>query len=488
VALRRVLALVAVVLATLAGALGALAIFSVDRDLSVGTIRLSTDPGHDGALDIYVPLVDWGVRFEAVRFPARLSIDVRTVDRKAVARVAEGRPPDVDAVREEAEDAIASYIRLLLAVVLGVALGAGTLVALALRARAAPLGWLLPAVGGSALAAVLVLYLLLPPRGTITEPEYYANGPDIPVALRAIESATESAETISEELNDQLVGLARLVSLPAERARTEPLPRLTLASDLHNNLLALPTLERAVRGGPLLFAGDLTSAGSPYEARLTRRFVRVGRPFVFVSGNHDSDSLARRLARAGAIVLTQRGRLLPDGRRGPVVVKVGGLRLAGYSDPFERRRAERFRRRGTPQPGAAQKREFVNWLRPLLGRIDLVMVHSPMLTEVAVQELRRSPPPAPVAILTGHTHVSHLRTSTNLLELNGGTAGGGGTGNLEKNQPFGLAVLTYEHRRGFAPVAADLVEIDARSGSAKAERVRLNLDGRGRVGADAEDR
>jgi hypothetical protein len=51
--------------------------------------------------------------------------------------------------------------------------------------------------------------------------------------------------------------------------------------------------------------------------------------------------------------------------------------------------------------------------------------------------------------------------------------GGGGTGNLEKSQPFGLAVLTYTREDGFDPTAADLVEIDAQSGSARAERFAI---------------
>jgi hypothetical protein len=59
------------------------------------------------------------------------------------------------------------------------------------------------------------------------------------------------------------------------------------------------------------------------------------------------------------------------------------------------------------------------------------------------------------------------------VELNGGTVGGGGTGNLEKNQPFGLAMLIYAREGGFEPAAADLIEIDAHGGSAKAERFRI---------------
>ena len=50
----------------------------------------------------------------------------------------------------------------------------------------------------------------------------------------------------------------RLVNAPANRAPLgSRLPRLTVASDLHNNVIALPALERAASGGPLLFAGDL---------------------------------------------------------------------------------------------------------------------------------------------------------------------------------------------------------------------------------------
>ncbi len=79
--LRRALTLLAVLLATLAGAYGALATFAQTKELSVGEIRLSVSPGHKGALDLYVPLVDWGARFEAIRLPVRLHVDLRTVDR-----------------------------------------------------------------------------------------------------------------------------------------------------------------------------------------------------------------------------------------------------------------------------------------------------------------------------------------------------------------------------------------------------------------------
>jgi predicted phosphodiesterase len=446
----------------------------VERELSVGRIELSVQPFHRGALDLYVPLVDWGARFGAVRLPARLSIDVRTVDRKAAERLAAGQLPDVEAVRAEARDAVASYLRVLLLVVFTFGLAAGLIVALAARGRGAPrVRWLFATAAATALAGSLGVALLLPPRGEIADPEYYANGPDIPVALRAVEQAQGSARVITEELNQQLVGLARLVAASSQREPGRDLHHLVLASDLHNNLLALPALDRAVGQKPLFFAGDLTSSGSPFEFTLVQRIVSIGHPFVFVSGNHDSDALVRRMALAGGIVLTQRGRLRADGTYGPVVVDVRGVRVAGYSDPFERRARDHFRQLREPRPTPEEQEEFRDWLRPLLGRVDVVMVHSPALAESAAEELRRIPPRRPLALLTGHTHVQSFHSSTNLLELNAGTVGGGGTGNLEKNQPFGLAVLIYGRERGFEPVAADLVEIDAHGGSARAERLRV---------------
>ena len=465
--------LVLVVLGTLAGAIGCLAVYQSDRDLSTGAVRLSVDPGHRGALDVYVPLVDWGARFHAVRLPARLRIEARTIESRAVGRVASGRV-NVARLRTEARDAVEWYIRRLVVLVGAAGLALGALVALALRGTGRHgLRTTMACAAGTAVVAAASVALLLPPREPVANPDYYANGSEIPVALRVAQDATESAQAIRQDLDDQLLNLARLISIPRERFG-QALPRFTLASDLHNNLLALPALERAARGGPLFFAGDLTTSGVPLEAALTAEVARAGKPFVFVSGNHDSDTLARALARQGAIVLTERGRLLADGRHGDPIVSVGGLRVAGYGDPFERRRADGYRARGEPQVTAVQQEAFWRWLEPLVGRIDVVMVHSPALAERALEELRADARAEPLMVLTGHTHEQGLVESEGLVILNAGTVGGGGAGNFHENQPYGVAITTYQRRPSFGPLAVDLVQIGATDGTANAERRLLN--------------
>src|SRR3954451_22480223 len=114
---RTAAALAVVVLAAFGAGVIALASFGQEKTLSVGTIALSAQPGHHGALDLYVPVVDWGARFPVVRLPARLKVEVRALDRGAVQRLAEGGRVNVQQVRNEARDAIAGYIRVLVLVI-----------------------------------------------------------------------------------------------------------------------------------------------------------------------------------------------------------------------------------------------------------------------------------------------------------------------------------------------------------------------------------
>ena len=143
--------------------------------------------------------------------------------------------------------------------------------------------------------------VLFPPRGEIDHPQYYAHGADIPRALEAVDSAQRSTRVLDEELDAQLVGLARLVTEPANRAPLAGSPRLTVASDLHNNVLTLPILERSAGGGPVLFPGDLTDRGSPLEvqhraagrARRAAVRVRLGQPRLGHARGASSPTRAR---------------------------------------------------------------------------------------------------------------------------------------------------------------------------------------------------
>jgi predicted phosphodiesterase len=301
----------------------------------------------------------------------------------------------------------------------------------------------------------------------------------VPTALRALRTLGASSQTLDDEIDEQLVGIARFVNAPAGRAPLgDDVPRLTIASDLHNNVIALPALERAARGGLLLFAGDLTDRGSPVEQALVLRVARAGSQLVFVSGNHDSDVLERKLARTGAVVLTRRGRLRGNGTTdGRVVQRVAGLRIAGYDDPLKRLAIDHYADNGADYTEPEQRR-FAAWLAPLRDKVDIVMVHAPGLAAIATQALRDDPPRAPLVLVEGHTHKASLERLGPVTVLNAGSVGGGGTGNLaDAGGDIGLARLTFTRRPSFVPRAADLVEIDPGDGAAQARRFRLDREG-----------
>ena len=473
----RALVVVLVILATLAGAGASLSTFRLDRDLDVGSVRLSVDPFHEGALDLYVPLVDWGVRFPVVRVPARVSVDVRSIDRDAVVTLAEAGKLDVALVREQARDALADYLRLAIGAAVLAGLLFGVLVALAARGgKGPPLRATIPLAIVTALAIGAALVVLLPPRSNVDSPQYYANGPEVPAALRTLESIGASSSTLDDEIDEQLVGIARLVNAPANRAPLEPtLPRLTIASDLHNNVIALPALERAARGGPLLFAGDLTDRGLAPGARAraadpARRHaprVRLGQP---------------RLRRARAPARTRR-RDRPDARRapatrtcrpGPVVTRVAGLRIAGYDDPLKRLAADDYKDRGAT-PTDEDREAFGVWLEGAGGQGR--RRHGPRAGARQARRRRAARRPAGPAAARRrgpHAHARPGATGT-LTTLNPGSLGGGGTGNLaEGGGEIGLARLIYRSAPRFEPLAADVVQIDPGNGAAQAERYRLD--------------
>jgi predicted phosphodiesterase len=307
------------------------------------------------------------------------------------------------------------------------------------------------------------------------EPQYYAYGADIPRALDAVAAVRRSGRALDQELDAQLVGLARLVTAPAGRTPVEGRPRITIASDLHNNVFTLPILERAAGSGPVFFAGDLSDRGSPLETALVSRIARIGERFVFVTGNHDSDRSAQELADDGATVLTQFGRLKPGGGYGPVINEIAGLRVAGYSDPFERKAAEDYADRFTNEITPAQQQTFSDWMEQVLGKVDVIMVHEPGLIAQALEELKASPPATPLVFVVGHTHEPSLARQPNVEVINGGSIGGGGTGNLaDGSTDVGLARMSYESTGGFEPLAVDLVAIDPGTGAATATRERLD--------------
>ena len=281
--------------------------------------------------------------------------------------------------------------------------------AFAIRSRVPRLRRTIPFALVIAVGIGVAMVVLIPPRGEIKDPQYYAHGPDIPRALEAVEAARRTSGVLDQELDAQLVGLANLVIDPGRRQSLARRPVITVASDLHNNPFGLDVLERTADGRPGVLrrrpdrprfrARD--AAGAPGRAQREAVRVRVRQPRQRLPLPRAGAARARSCSRATA-------GSTPDGTFGPVIYRYNDLRIAGYDDPFERQSSESFRDRYDATPDAAQPGLFWDWLQPLLGKVDIVMVHEPALIQTALDALEANPPARPLVFLVGHTHKADL--------------------------------------------------------------------------------
>lgn len=448
---------------------------------SLGTVSVRGAPAWDGSVDVYVPIVDWGVRAAPYEAPIAIELRFRSLDRdEALAALRSGTAAEerLAAIRSELAEVGRGALRR--AALLGIAGGigggllGGAVVGAALHRRR----WLGLGAGVGLLVPVAFLGIVL---GTLRNvdytaferPTFYAHGRELPRLLSFSGQILTAGETYTESYEQALAGLANLVAFASEGgAPATSATSFVLASDLHGNSLVLPVLEEYTEGKTVFLAGDHTLLGTTVESSLAPRIERLGREVVAVSGNHDSRPFMLDLVGAGATVLTREGRLLADGSTdGERVVEIDGLAVAGYDDPLEGEsaRVEERPLELTESEFAAATLEFVAWFEELPERPDVVLVHQHGLAHALLDALPEEDTD-PLLILTGHDHEQHLHQDGAAVLVDGGTVGAGG--------PFAIGVQSV----GFAeihltvtgdPRAVDLIAVEPLSGNARASRTSL---------------
>jgi predicted phosphodiesterase len=479
----------------LAGALLGLRVAGpLDRETALGGVTLRVAPSLHGQVDAYIPIADWGIRARAFHAPLRVRVEPRGLDRQAVLRAAGGDKAILRAAEKDGQKAAAVTFQRAIAYAAGGVILAAALSALLRAVRPRPpgrpgalriAGWALaPLVIGIGLIVVVVLRAQATfDPDAFSQPTFYARGAELAQLLQVSEKkAAEASTGYSNQVQRTLSGYAALLqtgaNLPAAPEAGEP--DAVLLSDLHGNPLVFDPFQRLFAGHTVFFAGDLGSSGTAAEASvLVPRLVKLGKPVVAVSGNHDSALIMRRLAKAGAIVLTETGRLGPDGRTDAVPVqRIGKLRVAGYSDPLEwhganpgdPERVFSFSERpdGTAEYQRAQD-DLVRWFDGLPERPDVVMVHENGLAQHLASTLAVRKDPVPLLILTGHDHRQHVDIHGKTIVADAGTAGAGGIFGVG-TQFVGVATFQLDHGE-VPPRAIDLIRVDPISGAAQADRV-----------------
>jgi len=466
--------------ASVAGATVALRAYSGDRyQLGPAEVSIRTSLATRGTTDLYVPIVDWGIRAHPFAAPVRLDAQLVSIDRKAALGALQS-PGGVGAGAVRAEDdapaAVASALERASVVALLGGIAGGTVGGLVLfvftrRRLTLAVGstaGLVVAVAGIGFCAAL---MRAPDYAAFRTPTFYAHGGELPGLLRLSDQLTSAGAGYQSSYQQALSGLDTLIGAAAGGRPQVPAQSFLVGSDIHANWLTLPAFADYADHRPAFLVGDFTDHGTPIEAVIAQRAASLGHPTIAVSGNHDSPLVMRRLAAGGAIVLTHSGRLEANGSvRGPAVQRIDGMLVAGYEDPLESQAARYGHRLDfTAQELSTQELTVEAWFDTLKPRPQIVLVHDFRIA-AALRAYVAAKSDTPLIILTGHDHRQHVDRSGNVVEIDGGTLGAGGVVDVGK----ALAGFAQVHLdAGGWPQAVDLIAADPISGDATARRVRL---------------
>jgi predicted phosphodiesterase len=465
---------------SVAGATVALRGYSGDRyRLGPAEVSIQTSLATEGTADVYVPIVDWGIRAHPFTAPLRLQAQVVSIDRRAAIGALQS-PGGAGAGFGRAEDDAPSVV--------GAALERGSVVALLGSIVGGAVGGLvlfvftrrrltlvLGAVAGVVVAvsgiAVCAAMMRSPDYAAFRTPTFYAHGGELPKLLRLSDQLTSAGAGYESSYQQALSGLDTLIGAAAGGRSVTAAESFLVGSDIHANWLTLPAFGSYADHRPAFLVGDFTNQGSPIEAVIAQRAAHLGHPTIAVSGNHDTPLLMQRLAAGGAIVLTHNGRMRGNGKvRGPAVQKIDGMLVAGYEDPLEAEAGSYGHRLDfTDTELRAQELAVDDWFDTLSPRPQIVLVHDFRIA-AALRKHVAAESDDPLIILTGHDHKQHVDRTSNVVEIDGGTLGAGGVVDIG-NALAGFAQVHLD-AAGW-PEAVDLIAADPISGDATAKRIRL---------------
>ncbi|MET1009889.1 MAG: hypothetical protein ABWY96_07565, partial [Gaiellaceae bacterium] len=195
------------------------------RTVTLGTVDVHVVPARSGEVDVYVPVVDWGVRAEPYTAPIAVELEFRSLDRNAALtalRSGGSANASLAGLEVELRDAVADGLRRAAAFALfgglvGGLLG-GAVIAVFTRRR-----WLLlgPAAGLAVTLAAVALVGAGVSRfdyGALREPTFYAHGDELPRLLQFSERVLAAGEGYQDSYGDAVEGLTRLIAVAGERA------------------------------------------------------------------------------------------------------------------------------------------------------------------------------------------------------------------------------------------------------------------------------
>lgn len=278
---------------------------------------------------------------------------------------------------------------------------------------------------------------------SIQEPRYEGLLTMAPSVVGDARTIVNSYGQYSKELQRLVDNVSKLYGTVSKLPVYEPSPgttRVLHVSDLHLNPAAWDVIQTVVKQYHIdlvVDTGDIVDWGSGQEDAFVGNIRKVGVPYVYIRGNHDSLATAQAVRKEGGIVLENQVRT------------VKGITFAGIGDP----RFTPDKETEPAKPGAAEPKDKVvsDSARELSAAIvnydaahatapvDVAMMHDPLGAD---QVNKRVP-----LVLAGHLHLREVKqlSPQTMLMVQGSTGGAGLRGLQQKTPvPLDLSVLYFD--------------------------------------------
>ena len=409
----------------LGAVLGTLIAGQVTTGVGPFQAEMSLRPSLSGSTTVAVPPLG-ELRLDTHSGPVRLGVRITQL-RDDAARAIVADPEQLRGLGAEVNQDLRAGLRsLLLRTSLVTVLGATALGLIVFRRWQATLA--AAGAGFAALATVGAIAAATVDERSLAEPRFTGLLASAPTVVGDVQDILERFDAYRLQLGRLVSNLSELYSvtsrLPVFTAGDEAI-RVLHVSDLHLNPAAYEVIGSVVRQFDIdvvVDTGDITDFGSEPEARYVQGIGRLGVPYVYLRGNHDS-----RLTQAA--VGRQPNAVTLDG---PQVVEVAGLRLLGQGDP-------RFTPDKTTRDDDAPPKVL-----ELVGRqvreaaeasplgVDIVVTHDPLTTGPLLG--------AVPLVLAGHTHQRRVDTTDGTTVFVQGSTGGAGLRALEGEDPTDISL------------------------------------------------
>jgi len=403
-----------VVLAFIGAAVGLALAGSVTQSVGPVHARFSLQPSASmkGGTSVNIPPLG-SLRLDTDRAPVQLNATVTDIDTQAAQRLVND-PSLIKGIESHVtRDVNKALIQLLARAVVAALVGAAVLVFVVTRRwRAALAGILVVLLAG--LGSAAGAYATWNSKA-LAEPHYTGLLSRAPTMVGNVQDIVNRFGKYSTELAKLVTNLSKLYAvtstLPLGPGNGDTISVLDV-SDIHENPEAwsiISSISQQFDVNFIIDTGDLTDHGTSAENAIATGIGTLGKTYVFIKGNHDSDTtIAAVRAQSNAIVLDNS------------TTVVDGIRIYGTPDP-----------RFTPDMETADTNEDEKVIAQdgealalrvkaaMPPKIDIVMVHDP----VEGQALGGVVP----LVLAGHLHkrsITHLKQGT-ILFIQGSTGGAG---------------------------------------------------------------